>query len=115
MLAALAACAQPPVPQVDALQGDSVVPGTIGVVVRDEQSRVVVAAVKQNSPAAQRGLEVGDVVVSCNGEAVASVRQFNRLVLDSAPGSLVRLQVLRAGAVRTLEVPVEQLDITPRV
>ena len=115
LLAALAACAQPPpVPQVAAPKGD-VVPGTIGVVVRDEQSRVVVAAVKQDSPAAQRGVEVGDVVVSCNGEAVASVRQFNRLVLDSAPGSLVRLQILRAGAVRTLEVPVEQLDITPRV
>ncbi|HEU4923560.1 MAG TPA: PDZ domain-containing protein [Burkholderiales bacterium] len=115
LLAALAACAQPPAPQVDVPHGDGVVPGTIGVVVRDEQSRVVVAAVKQNSPAAQRGVEVGDVVVSCNGEAVASVRQFNRLVLDSAPGSLVRLQILRAGAVRTLEVPVEQLDITPRV
>lgn len=115
MLAALAACAQPPVPQVAAPKGDGVVPGTIGVVVRDEQSRVVVAAVKHHSPAAQRGVEVGDVVVSCNGEAVASVRQFNRLVLDSAPGSLVRLQILRAGAVRTLEVPVEQLDITPRV
>lgn len=114
MLAALAACAQPPVPQVAVPKGD-VVPGTIGVVVRDEQSRVVVAAVKHHSPAAQRGVEVGDVVVSCNGEAVASVRQFNRLVLDSAPGSLVRLQILRAGAVRTLEVPVEQLDITPRV
>jgi S1-C subfamily serine protease len=112
LLAALAACAQPPVA---APQGDGVVPGTIGVVVRDEQSRVVVAAVKQNSPAAQRGVAVGDVVVSCNGEAVASVRQFNRLVLDSAPGSLVRLQILRAGAVRTLEVPVDQLDITPRV
>jgi S1-C subfamily serine protease len=115
MMAALAACAQPPVPKVDAPQGDGVVPGTIGVVVRDEHSRVVVAAVKQDSPAAQRGVEVGDVVVSCNGEAVASVRQFNRLVLDSAPGSLVRLQFLRAGAVHALEVPVEQLDITPRV
>jgi S1-C subfamily serine protease len=60
-------------------------------------------------------VEVGDVVLSCNGETVASVRQFNRLVLDSAPGSVVRLQILRGGAVRTLEVPVEQLDTTPRV
>lgn len=115
MLAALAACAQPPMPQANAPQSDGVVPGTIGVVVRAEQSRVVVAAVRDHSAAAQRGVEVGDVVVSCNGEAVASVRQFNRLVLDSAPGSVVRLQILRAGAVRTLEVPVEQLDTAPRV
>jgi S1-C subfamily serine protease len=116
MLVALAACAQPPMPQAtNAPQGDGVVPGTIGVVVRDEQSRIVVAAVKEHSAAAESGVEVGDVVLSCNGEAVASVRQFNRLVLDSAPGSVVRLQILRAGAVHTLEVPVEQLDTTPRV
>lgn len=115
MVAALAACAQPPMPQANAPQTEGVVPGTIGVVVRDEQSRVVVAAVKEHSAAAERGVEVGDVVLSCNGEAVVSVRQFNRLVLDSPPGSVVRLEILRAGAVRTLEVPVEQLDITPRV
>jgi S1-C subfamily serine protease len=115
MLAALAACAQPPVPQANVPQADGVLPGTIGVLVRDEQSRVVVAAVKEDSVAAQRGVEVGDVVLSCNGETVASVRQFNRLVLDSAPGSVVRLQIMRAGAVRTLELPVEQLDTTPRV
>ena len=115
MLAAFAACAQLPMPQANVPQADSVVPGTIGVVVRDEQSRVVVAAVKEQSAAAQHGVEVGDVVLSCNGEAVASVRQFNRLVLDSAPGSVVRLEIMRAGVVRTLEVPVEQLDIAPRV
>ena len=90
-------------------------PWTIGVLVRDELSRVIVAAVGERSPAAQRGVAVGDVVLSCNGEAVVSSRQFNRLVIDSPPGSEVRLQLLREGTVRTLDVPVEQLDLTPRV
>jgi S1-C subfamily serine protease len=114
MAAALAACAQPPAPQVEPPRGDGVLPGTIGVVVRDERSRVVVAAVGERSPAAERGVTVGDVILSCNGEAVTSSRQFNRLVVHSPPGSEVRLELLRAGAVRTLDVPVEQLDLTPR-
>jgi S1-C subfamily serine protease len=84
------------------------------VVVRDELSRVVVAAVGERSPAAELGVAVGDVVLSCNGEAVVSSRQFNRLVIDSPPGSEIKLQLLREGAVRTLDVPVEQLDLTPR-
>jgi S1-C subfamily serine protease len=114
MVAALAACAQPSAPPAEPPQGDGVLPGTIGVVVRDEQSRVVVAAVGERSPAAERGVAVGDVVLSCNGKAVVSSRQFNRLVVDSPPGSEIKLQLLREGTVRTLDVPVEQLDLTPR-
>jgi S1-C subfamily serine protease len=115
MLAALAACAEPPAPRVEPAHADGVVPGTIGVVVRDEQSQVVVAALGKASPAAQSGVQVGDVVLSCNGERVTTSRQFNRLVLDTPPGGRLRLQLLREGTVRTLEVPVEQLDLTPRV
>ena len=36
-------------------------------------------------------------------------------MLDSRPGSITRLEVLREGAVRLIEVPVEQLDTMPRV
>jgi S1-C subfamily serine protease len=115
MLAVLAACAPPLAAPADSPRLDGVVSGTIGVLVREERSQVIVAAVGKDSPAAKYGLAVGDVVLSCNGEAVVSSRQFNRLVLDSPPGSWVRLQLLRAGAVHTLDVPVEQLDLTPRV
>ena len=115
MLVTLAACAQPPAPLVQSPRADGVVPGTIGLLVRDERSQVVVAALGKASPAAQSGVQVGDVVLSCNGERVTTSRQFNRLVLDTPPGARVRLQLLREGVVRTLEVPVEQLDLTPRV
>jgi S1-C subfamily serine protease len=115
MLAVLAACAPPLAAPADSPRPDGVVSGTIGVLVREERSQVIVAAVGKDSPAAKHGLAVGDVVLSCNGEAVVSSRQFNRLVLDSPPGSRVRLQLLRAGAVHTLDVPVEQLDLTPWV
>jgi S1-C subfamily serine protease len=111
LVLALAACTSPRIagPQ------DSVVPGTIGVLVHQKEGRVIVAAVGKTSPAAEKGVSVGDVVLRYNGEPVASARQFNRLVVDSPPGSLVRLELLRGGEVRTLEVPVEQLDTIPRV
>jgi hypothetical protein len=35
-------------------------------------------------------------------------------VFDSLPGSVARLEVLREGAPRTLEVPVRELDMMPR-
>jgi S1-C subfamily serine protease len=110
LVVALAACAQAPVqgPQ------DSVVPGTIGVAVRQRDSQVIVAAVGKGSPAASSGVQVGDVVLRYNGEAVNSARQFYRLVVDSPPGSVARLELLREGAIRTLEVPVGELDIMPR-
>jgi serine protease Do len=104
--AALAGCAQPPVQ----LPADSVVPGTIGVIVRQQESRVVVSAVAKSSS----DLRVGDVVLRYNGAAITSARQFYQLVFDSPPGSIARLEVLREGAARTLEIRVRELDLMPR-
>jgi S1-C subfamily serine protease len=106
LAALLAACVQAPVHE----PADSVVPGTIGVIVRQEGSGVVVSAVRSGNE-----LRVGDVVLRYNGAAVGSPRQFYRLMIDSAPGSVARLDVLRGGAVHTLEVPVRELDTMPRV
>jgi S1-C subfamily serine protease len=105
LAALLAACAQAPVQE----PADSVVPGTIGVIVRQDGSGVVVSAVRKGAE-----LRVGDVVLRYNGEAVVSPRQFYRLMVDSTPGSVARLDVLRGGTVHTLEVPVRELDTMPR-
>jgi S1-C subfamily serine protease len=106
LAAALAACAQAPV-QVPA---DSVVPGTIGVIVRQQESKVMVSAVAKSSG----DLRVGDVVLRYNGAAITTPRQFYQLVFDSPPGSIARLEVLREGAARTLEIRVRELDLMPR-
>ena len=106
----LGACASEP-----AHEPGSVVSGTIGVAVRSSPEGVIVSAVGQGSPAERAGIEVGDRLLRYNGEAIGEVRQFERLVLDSAPGSIVRLEVSRGGAVRTLDVPVEQMRTAIRV
>jgi S1-C subfamily serine protease len=109
------ACAQAPTQAPTLSNEDSVVPGSIGVVVRQEGATVIVTGVRSNGPAAALGVRVGDVVLRLNGERVTAPRQFYRLVVDSPPGSVVRLELLRGGALEVLEVPVEQLDTTPRV
>lgn len=90
-----AACAhEPPT----APRQDSLLPGNIGITVGAER----------------KGVRPGDVVLRFNGEPVSSVREFNRLVVDSRPGSFVRLELVRDGSARSVELPVEQLDTTPR-
>jgi S1-C subfamily serine protease len=118
MLALLAGCAQPEVaaPRVErAPAEDSLVPGTIGILVRPDPSGVIVSAVGRRGPAARSGVRVGDVVVRYNGEPISTPRQFYRLMVDSRPGSVAQLELRREGAVRIVDVPVEQLDIMPRV
>jgi S1-C subfamily serine protease len=93
---------------------DSVVSGTIGVVVAPASAGVVVAALADDGPAAQAGMRVGDLVQRYNGVSVRDTRQFYRLVLDSAPGSSAELELLRDGAAIRIAVPVRETDTAPR-
>src|ERR1700752_861786 len=93
---------------------DSVVPGAIGVVVAPASAGVVVAALAADGPGAEAGMRVGDVVQRYNGVSVVDTRQFYRLVVDSAPGNRVKLELLRDGAVVHVAVPVRETDTAPR-
>jgi len=112
-----AACASgepPPPAQEPQAARDSVVPGTIGVLVAPASAGVVVAAVAAEGPAGQAGIRVGDVVRSYNGVAVLDTRQFYRLMLESPPGSSAQVEFLRDGSVQRIEVPVEETDTAQR-
>ncbi len=109
-----ASCASQDPPPASAPAADSVVPGTIGVLVAPASAGVVVAALAANGPAAEAGIRVGDLVHLYNGVSVLDTRQFYRLVLDSAPGSRAELELLRDGAVVRIAVPVEEMDTAPR-
>jgi len=111
----LAACAAQPAPEPAALLHASLLPGSIGVLVKRGAGGLVVAAVKQDGPAARAGVRAGDVVLRYNDAAVADLREFNRRVIDSTPGSTARVELLRDGAVHRVEVPVRELDTMPRV
>ena len=56
---------------------------------------VVITQVESNSPAAQGGLNVGDVVTRINTVAIESVGDFARTIGDAKPGTVLQLEVWR--------------------
>ena len=56
---------------------------------------VVVTQVEPNSPAAQAGIQAGDVVTRVNDVAIESISDFARNVGDAKPGTVLQLEVWR--------------------
>jgi len=110
-----AACAGDAHTDAPQLRPQGLLPGSIGVAVKRDTVGVVVAAVKKDGAADSAGLRAGDVVLRYNGAPVSSLREFNRLVIDSPPGSTARVELLRDGNVHQVEIPVRELDTMPRV
>ena len=74
-----------------------------------EPKGALVASVENGSPAAQAGLQPGDVVTAVDGNAVASPRDLARAIGDAQPGSTVALAVQRDGGARQLRVTLAEL------
>ncbi len=58
---------------------------------------VAVEKVVENSPAAQAGLQAGDVIIKFGDEEVESIRKLSRLISEVAPDHRVELTILRNG------------------
>ena len=67
-----------------------------------EERGAEVAHLDPDGPAAKAGIKEGDVVLQYNGEPVAGVEQFTRMVRETPPGRQVRLVVWRSGAEQTI-------------
>ena len=66
----------------------------------------IVAAVVPDSPAAESGLEPGDVILSFNGEAVDDARSLSRLVAETDEGTEGTLEVWRDGYEESVSVDI---------
>lgn len=65
---------------------------------------VGIEKVLENSPAANAGLQNGDVIVRFEGEEITSTRKLTRLISEVAPDHQVRLTVSRGGSEREVTV-----------
>ncbi len=80
--------------------------GWLGVTLEerpDQGPGVTIVAIDRAGPAMRAGLRAGDTVDTVNGDKVDSARSLIRAIAAAAPGSSIRLSVLRAG--RTFDVP----------
>ena len=65
---------------------------------------VLIAGVEPDGPAAEAGLEAGDIVTSVGGRAVLSPREMLIAIAESTPGTRLELAVITQGKRRTVEV-----------
>ena len=97
-------------PVIDTLmRGQAVRRGYLGVGIRRVDNDIaaalglpknqgeIVGTVEPSGPAAKAGVKVGDVVTRVNGEAVTPDQSLSYLVANAAPGSSVRLDIIRDG------------------
>jgi serine protease Do len=95
--------------------------GWIGVRIQDVTDDIaeglggkgaLIAGLTEDGPAAEGGIEEGDVVVEFNGKPVDSMRALPRLVADTPPGDTVDVVVVRNGERVTLGIRIGLLEET---
>jgi serine protease Do len=79
-----------------------------------QQTRgALVAAAEPDGPAAKAGITSGDVIASVNGTPIRSGAELSRTISAFAPGTSVRIGVLRQGGEKSIIAAVGQLPESP--
>ncbi|MBL8156944.1 MAG: PDZ domain-containing protein [Anaerolineae bacterium] len=86
----------------------------LGVALVEENDQVIVARVQSGSPADTADLQVGDVIVSFNGTAVATAAQLAELVQAAAPGDTATLEVQRNNESVNIDVVLGSASVNDR-
>ncbi|MEH6488169.1 Do family serine endopeptidase [Hyphomonas oceanitis] len=71
---------------------------------------VIITRITDDGPADKAKLEVGDLVLAFDGQAIASVREMTRLISDEPIGKTVPLSIIRDGKARTISVTLGELQ-----
>jgi Do/DeqQ family serine protease len=74
---------------------------------------LVIDEVTKDGPADKAGLKVGDVVASMNDKVLTTFDEWRFTIAQLAPGTKVKLKVLRKGKEQTIEATLGQLDEHP--
>jgi S1-C subfamily serine protease len=61
-----------------------------------------VGGVREDSPGARAGLEIGDVIIELSGRAISSVEDLEQIAGRRPPGQPTSLMVRRNGELKTL-------------
>jgi len=69
----------------------------------------LVAEPQKDGPAMKAGIQAGDIVNSVDGKPVADARELARRISSLAPGTTVKLGILRGGAEKTVSLTLGEL------
>jgi serine protease Do len=64
---------------------------------------VIVSSVRKGTPAEKAGLKRYDIILELNGNKIESVEKFRRIIADTAPGTALKIKVLRDEQILALE------------
>lgn len=64
---------------------------------------------RRGGPAASGGLEIGDIIVALDGEAITDARELQLKIASLAPGRTVKLRVLHKGSERDVTMTLGEL------
>ena len=70
---------------------------------------VVILGLMRNSPAAQAGVRVGDVIVAMDGAPISDAEQVQRIVQDTGVGEAIAVDIDRGGRTLQLDVKTQAL------
>lgn len=77
----------------------------MGVATEDhEEGGVIIKTVGEGTPAAEAGLQDGDIVVELNGNELQDAEQFSAMLRDFKPGEKVKLKIMRDDEEKEIEV-----------
>ena len=71
---------------------------------------ILIGDVSPEGPAAQAGLQEGDIVVALDGKPVKDVNQFRNMVAAVAPNTTVSLEIFRAGKKQGIKAKLGELE-----
>ena len=69
-----------------------------------QDSGIMLLGVEPEGPAATSGLILGDVLIAAGGNTLAGPEALAELLERTAPGQIVKFQIIRGGVVQDLDV-----------
>ena len=76
----------------------------------DRPRGALVASVQEGGPAAEAGIQAGDVILTWDGDDIREMRNLPNAVAESEIGAAVDVEVWRDGARQTVQVTVAELE-----
>jgi serine protease Do len=76
---------------------------------REDMKGVLVGDVTAGGPAAESGVQKGDIILAVNGQAVDDANQLRFAIAAMAPDSVVQLRILRDSSIREVAVKLRSM------